>query len=175
MVLPTGFLQPDARLIMWRAETLFIDGEHYSKLGALRYCNNLGICYARLLMNSNQFTRIAVLTPWRCCPPAGRRRLESCSRGDLAGGSARIERTALNPPTALVTFDPGAPAPASAPEPLPWNDPVAGGNPVSPAAAPADSGGEPPYPDLRMLPTQPTAFEPVVFGDVACVGVTPAL
>jgi hypothetical protein len=34
------------------------------------------------------------------------------------------------------------------------------------------TGGEPPYPDLRMLPTRIAPFVPIVFGDVSSVSVT---
>ncbi|MDB5935734.1 MAG: hypothetical protein JWQ01_3078 [Massilia sp.] len=43
-----------------------------------------------------------------------------------------------------------------------------------PATAPIDTGAEPPYPDLRTLPTRITPFQPVVVGDVSGVGVTDA-
>jgi hypothetical protein len=54
---------------------------------------------------------------------------------------------------AILTADVPVPQPASVPAQLPWDDPVAIGYAVIPAAAPTDTGGEAPYPDLRMLPT----------------------
>lgn len=53
-------------------------------------------------------------------------------------------------------------------------DSMIGAYTVVPAAAPEATGGEPPYPDLRMLPTHIMQFEPVVVGDVSGVTVTAA-
>lgn len=53
-------------------------------------------------------------------------------------------------------------------------DNMTGAYTLVPASAPADTAGEPPYPDLRMLPTHIMQFEPVVVGDVSGVTVTAA-
>jgi hypothetical protein len=53
-------------------------------------------------------------------------------------------------------------------------DSMTGASTVLPATAPADDGGEAPYPDLRMLPTRIMPFEPIAFGNVSAVAVTSA-
>lgn len=79
-----------------------------------------------------------------------------------------------NAAPAILTSEVPVTQPASTPEALPWNDPAAGGYTLIAAAAPADTGSEAPYPDLRNLPTRAMAFESVVYGDVGGVAVTPA-
>lgn len=79
-----------------------------------------------------------------------------------------------NAPGAALTSDVPVPQPASAPAQFSPDDLAGGGYTLIPAAAPADTGGEAPYPDLRNLPTQAMPFEPVAYGDVAGVAVTAA-
>jgi hypothetical protein len=78
-----------------------------------------------------------------------------------------------NAPTVALSAD--LPFPPAAPEAAlyPWDE-MTGAYTLLPATARIDTGGEPPYPDLRTLPTRAMAFEPVVFGDVAGIRVTPA-
>jgi hypothetical protein len=49
---------------------------------------------------------------------------------------------------------------------------VTDARPLSDTEQLVNTGGEAPYPDLRMLPTRIMAFEPVVYGDVSSVAVT---
>jgi hypothetical protein len=51
-------------------------------------------------------------------------------------------------------------------------DSMTGAYTLVPATASADTGGEAPYPDLRMLPTRIMPFQPIAFGNVSAVGVT---
>lgn len=87
--------------------------------------------------------------------------LSACGGGGTGGESPT--------PGAAVAAS-AAPAPAQ----FSSGDPAAGGYTLIPAVAPTDSGGEAPYPDLRNLPTRAMSFEPVAYGDVAGVAVTPA-
>jgi hypothetical protein len=52
-----------------------------------------------------------------------------------------------------------------------WDDVVPGTGTLV-LATDVTTGGEPPYPDLRMLPTRIMPFEPIVYGDVSSVIVT---
>ena len=175
MVLPAGIKWEWTRLIMLRETTLFIDKEQKTNAAMLLYGNEYETCRARLLINllrPHQFNRIAILAMVVL--------LSACGGGTASNPVPAAPSPAaapassgppLNTQTALVGSEAAAPRPAQ----FPWDDPVAGGSTVLPAAAPTDTGSGPPYPDLRLLPTQVTAFEPVVFGDVAGVGVTSAL
>jgi hypothetical protein len=51
-----------------------------------------------------------------------------------------------------------------------WDDAVPGSGTLV-LATDVTTGGEAPYPDLRMLPTLIMPFEPIVYGDVSSVSV----
>lgn len=101
--------------------------------------------------------------------------LSACGGG--GGGSAPLPAQAATAPAS------SAPAPSApsvvAPSDLSFPpaatdaaDKITGT--LLPATAPDDTGGEAPYPDLRLLPTLIMPFEPVVVGDVSRVAVTTA-
>ncbi|MES2759488.1 MAG: hypothetical protein V4693_19115 [Pseudomonadota bacterium] len=100
--------------------------------------------------------------------------LSACGGG--GGGSASpVTATAAPPAAAAAATAPAAAAPSNLavpPSATDAADKITGAYTLVPATAPADAGGEPPYPDLRMLPTHIMQFEPVVVGDVSAVAVT---
>ena len=100
--------------------------------------------------------------------------LTSCGGGGPGDRRAPLGADAVAPP---APAGPASPAPApSATVPsdaagavTPYNELLA---PQGPAVVTDADGGEPPYPDLRQLPTLILPFEPVAYGDVSSVSVT---
>lgn len=172
------------------ANFLFQEGKS-SKSLMLRYGNSPETSHKRLPMKLlprhpiNGLACLAIAALLSACGGGGTAEQPSTA-GPVVAASTAPAAPAAPPPSpasidspsnaasAILTSDVPVPQPASAPAQLPWDDPIAGGYTVTPAAAPTDTGGEAPYPDLRMLPTRTMAFEPVVYGDVAGVAVTRA-
>lgn len=171
--------------------TLFIAGRHKFKIFT---------CYASAIALKPQPQapmKPLLLHPFNCLAGlAIVALLSACGGGGTAGqpsppGAAAAASTApapaaapspspastdapSNAATAMLASDVPVPQPASAPPQFSSGDPATGGYTLIPAVAPTDTGGEAPYPDLRNLPTRAMSFEPVVYGDVAGVAVTPA-
>lgn len=101
-----------------------------------------------------------------------------------APAAAAMPASPFSPVPPLAPAAVGAPAsnlpailaPSSDPAPQPVSADAADSMPAAytlvPASAAAETGGEAPYPDLRMLPTRITPFQPVAFGNVSAVAVT---
>jgi hypothetical protein len=117
--------------------------------------------------------------------------LSACGGGGGGDGAAPAPAAAAMPASPSAPAAAPAPAAAAAPAPIlpavvaPSDlslqpvttdaaDSMTGAYTLLPATAPADSGGEAPYPDLRMLPTRIMPFQPVAFGNVSAVAVTSA-
>jgi hypothetical protein len=84
-----------------------------------------------------------------------------------APAPAAVGAPASNLPATVAPSD-LAPQPVS----IDAADSMPGAYTLVPATAPADSDGEAPYPDLRMLPTRIMPFEPIAIGNVSAVAVT---
>ncbi|MET0856203.1 MAG: hypothetical protein ABWY27_05595 [Telluria sp.] len=104
--------------------------------------------------------------------------LSACGGG--GGGTAPAPLAAATPaptsPSAVpASTAPTVVAPSDMPRPPATADAadnINGAYTLLPPTATGDTGGEPPYPDLSMLPTRIMPFEAKVYGDVSAVAVT---